>query len=156
RPIQENGPRIMVGGSGEKRTLRLVARYADMCNVNGGPDTVRHLLGVLDRDCADVGRDPGDITRTRLASLFLTSSPEETERTSGVLRGAAGAELGGRLRIVVPDSLTRGDGADLGVPARRGGSGVRRALQRRRAGGDRRPGRCPRRRRPRRAGPQQA
>ena len=56
----------MVGGSGEKRTLRLVAQYADMCNVNGRPDTVRHLLDVLARHCADVGRDPAEITTTRL------------------------------------------------------------------------------------------
>jgi F420-dependent oxidoreductase-like protein len=111
RPIQENGPRIMVGGSGEKRTLRLVARYADMCNVSGGPDTVRHLLGVLDGHCADVGRDPGEITRTRLASLFLTFSPEETERTSGFLRDAAGAEFDERFNVGEPAAIVDQVGA---------------------------------------------
>src|SRR5437879_8639634 len=68
-PVQPNGPRIMVGGSGEKRTLRLVAQYADMCNINGSPDTIRHLLEVLHGHCADVGRDPGEITPKRLGSL---------------------------------------------------------------------------------------
>src|SRR5215475_6503204 len=48
RPIQENGPRIMVGGSGEKRTLRLVARYADMCNINGCLERVGDLLDLHD------------------------------------------------------------------------------------------------------------
>ena len=93
RPVQPNGPRIMVGGSGEKRTLRLVAQYADMCNINGSPDTIRHLLEVLRGHCADVGRDPGEITTTRLGSLFLTSSAEEAEQTSGFLRDAAGADF---------------------------------------------------------------
>jgi len=111
RPIQRNGPRIMVGGSGEKRTLRLVAQYADLCNIHGSPDTVRHLLGVLDRHCADVGRDPEEITRTRLASLFLTSSPEETERTSGFLRDAAGAEFEERFNVGEPTTIVDQVGA---------------------------------------------
>ena len=111
RPVQPNGPRIMVGGSGEKRTLRLVAQYADMCNVNGSPDTVRHLLGVLDQHCADVGRDPAEITRTRLGSLFLSSSPEEAERTSGFQRDAAGAEFGERFTVGEPAAVVDQVGA---------------------------------------------
>ncbi len=99
RPVQPGGPRIMVGGSGEKRTLRLVAQYADMCNVNGSPETVRRLLGVLRGHCADVGRDPDEITKTRLASLFLSSSADEAETTTKFLRDMAGDELGERFTI---------------------------------------------------------
>jgi F420-dependent oxidoreductase-like protein len=99
RPIQRNGPRIMVGGSGEKRTLRLVAQYADMCNVFGSPDTVRQKLDVLHRHCADVGRDPAEITTSRLGSLFLSSSPEEAEQTTGFLRDAAGADFEERFTV---------------------------------------------------------
>jgi F420-dependent oxidoreductase-like protein len=105
RPIQPDRLPIMVGGSGEKRTLRLVAQYADMCNVSGSPDTVRRLLGVLERHCADVGRDPAEITKTRLASLFLSSSPEEAEQTTGFLREAAGAEFDERFNVGEPEAV---------------------------------------------------
>jgi F420-dependent oxidoreductase-like protein len=105
RPVQQDGPRIMVGGSGEKRTLRLVAQYADMCNIHGSPETVRRLLDVLRGHCADVGRDPGEITTTRLGSLFLTSSAEEAEQTSGFLRDAAGAEFEERFTVGDPGAV---------------------------------------------------
>ncbi|HVW35366.1 MAG TPA: LLM class F420-dependent oxidoreductase [Acidimicrobiia bacterium] len=65
RPIRGRIP-ILVGGGGEKRTLRLVAQYADACNVFGDADGVRHKLDVLERHCADVGRDPAEITKTTL------------------------------------------------------------------------------------------
>ena len=51
---------IMVGGGGERTTLRLVARYADACNVFGGPDMLRHKFDVLQQHCQDVGRDYSD------------------------------------------------------------------------------------------------
>jgi F420-dependent oxidoreductase-like protein len=57
RPLQERIP-ILVGGSGERRTLRLVARHADACNLFGDPDTVRHKLAVLREHCAAEERDP--------------------------------------------------------------------------------------------------
>ena len=59
RPLQERIP-ILVGGSGERRTLRLVARHADACNLFGDPDTIRHKLAVLREHCAAERRDPGD------------------------------------------------------------------------------------------------
>ena len=55
RPVQAGGPKIMIGGGGEKRTLRLVARYADMCNVTGDVSTLARKIGVLRRHCAEVG-----------------------------------------------------------------------------------------------------
>jgi F420-dependent oxidoreductase-like protein len=105
RPIQAGGPRIMVGGSGRKRTLRLVAQYADMCNVNGSPETVRELLDVLHLHCGDVGRDPDEITKTRLGSLFLSATPEEAEQTSSFLRDAAGDEFGERFTVGDPPAV---------------------------------------------------
>ena len=57
RPLQEHVP-ILVGGSGERRTLRLVARHADACNLFGDPEIVRHKVGVLHEHCAAEGRDP--------------------------------------------------------------------------------------------------
>jgi len=68
RPIRGRIP-ILIGGSGEKRTLKLVARYGDACNLFGDPDTVRHKLEVLERHCADVGRDPAEITKTVLLTV---------------------------------------------------------------------------------------
>ena len=70
RPIRGDIP-ILVGGSGERKTLRLVAQYADGCNLFGDVDRVRHLLGVLDGHCEAVGRDPAEITRTRMATVII-------------------------------------------------------------------------------------
>ncbi len=71
QPQADPGPAspILIGGGGEKRTLRLVAQYGDACNLFGDPDTVRHKLDVLERHCADVGRDPAEITRTILSTV---------------------------------------------------------------------------------------
>ena len=67
RPVSSPRPRILVGGSGEQKTLRLVARYADACNLFAiEPAEVAHKLEVLDRHCADEQRDPASITRTIL------------------------------------------------------------------------------------------
>jgi F420-dependent oxidoreductase-like protein len=99
RPVQPGGPPIMIGGSGEKRTLRLVAQYGDMCNVSGGPATIAHKLDVLRGHCKDVGRDPSEIVTTRLGTLVLTSSPEETERTTGFLQGMAGDAFGEQFTV---------------------------------------------------------
>ena len=67
RPVSSPRPRILVGGSGEQKTLRLVARYADACNLFAAePAEVAHKLEVLDRHCADEQRDPDSITRTIL------------------------------------------------------------------------------------------
>ena len=68
RPIRQPRPRILVGGSGERKTLRLVARYADACNLFApDPAVVAHKLEVLARHCDVEGRDPGTIERTILA-----------------------------------------------------------------------------------------
>jgi alkanesulfonate monooxygenase SsuD/methylene tetrahydromethanopterin reductase-like flavin-dependent oxidoreductase (luciferase family) len=97
----------MIGGGGEKRTLRLVAQYADMCNVSGGPAMVAHKLDVLRTHCKDVGRDPSEITTTRLGTLVLTNDADETARTTEFLRGLAGAELEEQFIIGEPDEVTR-------------------------------------------------
>jgi F420-dependent oxidoreductase-like protein len=69
RPIQTPHPPVMVGGDGERKTLRLVARYADACNLFGRDTaTVKHKLEVLDRHCEDAGRDPAEISRTMLGN----------------------------------------------------------------------------------------
>jgi F420-dependent oxidoreductase-like protein len=78
RPLQERIP-ILVGGSGERRTLRLVARHADACNLFGDPATVRHKLAVLREHCAAEGRDPAAIRVTHLAPARVVASPAARE-----------------------------------------------------------------------------
>jgi len=77
RPIQQPGPRILVGGSGEQKTLRLVARYADACNLFAvDPATVDHKLEVLTGHCEDEGRDPGSIQKTILGLADPLADPD--------------------------------------------------------------------------------
>lgn len=71
KPVQQPAPPLGIGGSGEKRTLRTVARWADHWNYSGGaPDELRHKLEVLRRHCADVGRDVDEIVVSASVSLF--------------------------------------------------------------------------------------
>ncbi len=78
RPLQERIP-ILVGGSGEKVTLRLVARHADACNLFGDPETVRHKVAILREHCSDEHRDPAQITVTHLAAARVVASEAERE-----------------------------------------------------------------------------
>jgi F420-dependent oxidoreductase-like protein len=79
QPLRGDIP-IMVGGSGERKTLRLVAQYADGCNVFGSVEQVRHLMGVLEGHCEAVGRDPSEITKTRNSSIFAAPTHDEAMR----------------------------------------------------------------------------
>jgi len=67
-------PPIMIGGGGEKKTLRLVAQYADATNQFGGPDRLVHKFGILRQHCEEVGRDYASIERTNLNSIHLTEN----------------------------------------------------------------------------------
>jgi F420-dependent oxidoreductase-like protein len=99
RPIQPGGPKIMIGGGGEKRTLKLVAQYADQCNVTGDPDMIRHKIKVIHEHCAAVGRDPSEIAITRMATLVLTDSAEQTAQTNEFLANAVGVEAVGAFNV---------------------------------------------------------
>jgi F420-dependent oxidoreductase-like protein len=79
RPLQERIP-ILVGGSGEKRTLRLVARRADACNLFGDANTVRRKLAVLREHCEAEGRDPATIEVTHFAPARVVGSEAERSR----------------------------------------------------------------------------
>jgi F420-dependent oxidoreductase-like protein len=100
-PVQRPGPPVLIGGSGERKTLRLVATYADACNLfGGGHDEVAHKLDVLRRHCDDVGRDPDEIQKTVIAM------GDPVDDADGFLRDmAAYAALGIDLVTVAP----RGD-----------------------------------------------
>ncbi len=76
KPLRGDIP-ILIGGSGERKTLRMVAQYADGCNVFGDPERARHLLGVLERHCERLGRDPAEITKTSMANIAIAESDED-------------------------------------------------------------------------------
>lgn len=92
RPIRPAGIPILVGGSGERRTLRLVAAYADACNLFGDLETVKHKLEVLERHCDAVGRDPASITKTRLGGLVVAETAQEAERKRTEMARARGMD----------------------------------------------------------------
>ncbi|MET0695784.1 MAG: TIGR03560 family F420-dependent LLM class oxidoreductase [Acidimicrobiia bacterium] len=86
RPIQDRIP-ILIGGSGEKRTLRLVARYADACNLFGRPDVIRRKVGILHQHCAEVERDPAKIEVSHLVNVMTAADRETLRERVELLRG---------------------------------------------------------------------
>ena len=78
-PIQQHLP-LMIGGSGEKKTLRTIAKYADMWNGMGTPETMRHKMEVLLGHCADVNRDPNSIVKTTALKPVIRDSVAEAEK----------------------------------------------------------------------------
>ena len=80
---------IMVGGGGERKTLRLVAQYADATNVFGGPEAIAHKYEVIREHCAAVGRDPDEIERSTLQNVNLDhQSPASVVERFGELSDA--------------------------------------------------------------------
>ncbi len=79
RPVQPHLP-VMIGGGGERKTLRIVAEHADMWNVFGTPEEVAHKDAVLRSHCADVGRDEAEIERTVGCKITIRSSEADADR----------------------------------------------------------------------------
>lgn len=92
QPVQPGGPPILVGGGGERKTLRLTARYADLWNGFGDLDTIGHKLAVLAEHCAEAGRDPAEIAATRLCTLIVAPSQEEADRRAAAFRRRRGVD----------------------------------------------------------------
>jgi F420-dependent oxidoreductase-like protein len=88
RPVQEHIP-ILVGGSGEKKTLALAARFADACNLFGDPETVRRKVSVLTEHCERHGRNPAEVAITHLSTA--TVAPTRRELAADVERLASSA-----------------------------------------------------------------
>lgn len=89
RPLRGDIP-ILIGGSGERKTLRMVAQYADGSNFFGDLERTKHLLGVLEGHCERLGRDPAEITKTRMAQVVIGERREDAESKiqDAVARGA--------------------------------------------------------------------
>jgi F420-dependent oxidoreductase-like protein len=88
-PVSAPRPRILIGGGGERKTLRLVARYADACNLFGDRSIVEHKLEVLRRHCDDVGRDMAEIEVT-----VLVTSAEDADRDTILAEAEGLSEVG--------------------------------------------------------------
>ena len=86
KPLQRPLP-LLIGGGGEKVTLRIAARYADEWNVWGDVKTLEHKMSILDQHCADVGRDPSSIKRSAVALLFLSDDADFIEKIRSGGRG---------------------------------------------------------------------
>ncbi len=75
---------ILVGGNGEKRTLKTCAKYADVCNIDfnnpGGPDVFKHKINVLNQHCENIGRDPSEIKKTMLIPMRLDDNEERAKQ----------------------------------------------------------------------------
>ena len=80
KPVQQPHPELMIGGGGERVTLRIAAQHADHWNVWGGPAALAHKIAVLEEHCGRVGRDPKQITRSANMVVRLTDDRAEAER----------------------------------------------------------------------------
>jgi F420-dependent oxidoreductase-like protein len=110
KPVQAGGPPVLIGGSGERKTLRMVAQYADACNVFGTPDQIRHLMGVLDAHCERLGRDPKEICRTRLGTIVVGETMADAQRALSLrLGGRAVEDLHPEMQARVRDQFIVGD-----------------------------------------------
>ena len=90
RPVQQPRPQILIGGSGERVTLRLVATHADMCNVSGDPVEVERLFGVLAGHCRAVGRPVEEITRCNHVSILVAADEKQLATKVQLHPGFAG------------------------------------------------------------------
>ena len=119
RPVQEHVP-ILVGGSGERRTLRLAAQHADACNLFGDPSTVRHKVDVLHSHCEAAGRDPSEVRVTHLSTAVVARTRRElpAENVDRLGAGTVDDQIG-RYReladagvqtcmVALPDAATPG------------------------------------------------
>ena len=98
KPVQDPLP-LMIGGGGEKVTLRIAAQHADEWNVWGTVDILKHKMAVLDAHCENVGRDPAEIERSAVALLFLSDNGSVLAKARA--RGAAmPSNIGGVAEIV--------------------------------------------------------
>ena len=80
KPVQKPHPELMIGGGGERVTLRIAAKHADHSNIWGGPQVLAKKGKILDEHCAAVGRDPKTITRSANMALLITDKKDEVER----------------------------------------------------------------------------
>jgi F420-dependent oxidoreductase-like protein len=106
RPVRAGGVPILIGGVGERRTLKLVAGHADMSNMLGRRDELAHKLGVLRQHCEGVGRDPDEIYKMHTCMVITARSSAEAERRAAAAHpGQSPGEYRGRCMAGDPASV---------------------------------------------------
>ncbi len=108
QPVQKPHPPIVIGGGGEKVLLRLVARYAQVWNMGGSVAEMQHKCAVLDRHCADVGRDPSEIERSWFGPILIDDDPQRLERRlakRAAGAGGVGAAIDEKMIAGTPDQV---------------------------------------------------
>ncbi len=110
RPLQEGGIPLWIAGGGERKTLRIAARYADYSNFDGSPEGFAHKSEVLRAHCADVGRDPAEITRTANYNVAIGQTEKEVSDRLAALHDRTSRRSG-------TDAADRELGAYRGLPA---------------------------------------
>jgi len=111
KPVQSPMP-LLVGGGGEKVTMRIAARWADEWNVWGTPDVLAHKTAVLDRHCEDLGRDPASIARSAQALLFMSDDEAWLAQKRDQTAGGRAAIVGTPAELVDVVAAYRDAGVD--------------------------------------------
>ncbi|OGL09389.1 MAG: hypothetical protein A3I17_03535 [Candidatus Rokubacteria bacterium RIFCSPLOWO2_02_FULL_72_37] len=93
KPVQKPHPELMLGGGGERVTLRIVAKHADHWNVWGGPQVLARKGAILDEHCTAVGRDPKTITRSANMVLLITDKKDEIDRLAETIATRLGRHV---------------------------------------------------------------
>jgi alkanesulfonate monooxygenase SsuD/methylene tetrahydromethanopterin reductase-like flavin-dependent oxidoreductase (luciferase family) len=115
--VQPGGPAILIGGTGEQRTLKLVARYADESNWTCSPEEFPRKLEALEKHCAAVGRKRSDVNVTWLGSLLVAPTMEAAEKLRDEYLRARGMDWGAlppAVRDRIAAALVLGDPATVG------------------------------------------
>ena len=108
KPIQKPSPPIMVGGTGERQTLRIVAKYADACNLFGSIETVKRKLTILKEHCTSVGRNYGSILKTKLGIVAVENDREMAkEKIQQVSRGMSEEQINEFAIYGTPEDVLR-------------------------------------------------
>ena len=104
KPVQQPHPQILIGGGGEQLTLRVVARLADASNFGGKPHEFKAKTEVLQRHCAEVGRDYDEIQKTWSPEIFIRETEAEVTRPAAGRSGASRWSRGPRATSSAPPS----------------------------------------------------
>jgi F420-dependent oxidoreductase-like protein len=117
KPLQDPHPPILIGGSGEQLTLRVVARLADRANFGGKPDEFAHKCDVLRRHCDEVGRDYDEIEKTWSPEVFVRETEAEVRAVETSTFGEPFDSWQAGNLVGTPDQVIEKIGAyrDMGV-----------------------------------------
>ena len=107
KPVQKPRPELMIGGGGEKVTLKIVARWADHWNVWGGPDILTKKGKILDSYCAAIGRDPKTILRSAVMVPGITEDPAQVGRLKQALMKRMGRDETSATDILLAGSVAQ-------------------------------------------------